>query len=224
MSIAQDLATRIRNYALEAPERNRLLQATLSGDVTPAGFAVYLANIRYLLSQTVPTLERACKRSRELGRTELEAFFAHKISEETGHVVWAVEDQDQLRERFAVPTDFAPLATMHAIVQYVQQTVDLNPARYLGYILFAEYYTVLAAPAWLDALESCCGIPRSMVSAIGNHVELDQHHVAEGLAEMDQLVNSQEASELVDTVVTTMEMWDAFFAEVAEECARQKAA
>jgi hypothetical protein len=91
-------------------------------------------------------------------------------------------------------------------------------------MLFAEYYTVLAAPAWLDALEKRCAIPRSFVSVIANHIELDREHVTEGLFEIDQLVDPNERSELVESLHEAMALWDAFFAEVADECMRRAAA
>jgi hypothetical protein len=54
-----------------------------------------------------------------------------------------------------------------------------DPFEYFIYVLYAEYFTVLAGPACLAALEKNNQIPPSMMTIIGKHAELDQHHVAE---------------------------------------------
>jgi len=224
MTVADDLAARIRIHAAAAREENPLFRSTLAGRVTPAGFAIYLANIRYLIAKTISHLKLAHSVAKKRGRLDLAAHFEHKIDEETGHELWADQDRQALRARFEVPTDFELLASMRRLVTYIEHTIESNPARYLSYMLFAEYYTVLAAPEWLVALDEHCGIPTSMVSVISKHIELDQAHAAEGLREIDELIEPVEGAELIETLLEAMRLMNLFFAEVADECEKRAAA
>jgi pyrroloquinoline quinone (PQQ) biosynthesis protein C len=150
-----------------------------------------LCSIHYLLRHTPIHLSLAETRSRQLGHDELAAFFAHKRAEEDGHHRWAEADMSRFAERFniSIPTDPSP--TMRALVDANTDTVMDDPFLYLAYILLTEYFVVRTGSEWIAALSENCGIPASMVTAVGNHAELDKDHVEEGCAEIDALVGPE---------------------------------
>ena len=102
-----------------------------------------------------------------------------------------------------------------ALLAFLESTIDEDPALYLAYILFAEYLVVLLGPEWLTLLEERCGIPRSSMTVIGNHVELDKEHVEEALAHIDDLVSDpRKLSRMREVLLQTIEHFERFCDEV----------
>jgi hypothetical protein len=183
----------IDEYAAEARKTNRLLQRARTGELAPYALGRYLRSIHYLLRHTPIHLSLAEQRANELGHTEVAEYFALKRAEEAGHDRWAEADMERFAAKFnvAIPTEHS--AIMMALVAANEAVIRNNPLHYLGYILFAEYFMVVMGPEWLRALAENCGVPGSLMTAIGNHVELDKDHVEEGCAEIDALVSIEYA-------------------------------
>ncbi|MCX6128119.1 MAG: hypothetical protein NTX25_03530, partial [Proteobacteria bacterium] len=66
---------------------------------------------------------------------------------------------------------------MQTFVKANQAMIEKDPFGYFIYVLYAEYFTVLAGPPCLAAIEKNCKIPMSLMSIIGKHAELDRDHV-----------------------------------------------
>ena len=203
-----------------------LYRAAAQGTFTPAAARRYLASVRYLIGQTVPHLRRARDVACARQARELAEHFSQKLAEEDGHERWAEADLAALRERFGGdPADVSP--PMRALVAYLEWTIDRDPRLYLAYILFAEYLIALRADDWLDLLESRCGIPKSTMTVIAHHAELDRHHAREGIDAIDTLVTDAELEgPMQEVLATVLQYFQRFSADVVEEArpCRQSAA
>jgi hypothetical protein len=179
--------------------RHPLLLGAENGTITPGVVALYLHNLAYLFQQTTVYLERARDVSLERSLPELAKFMDDKIPEEKGHDQWAKSDllhhtSPKNREELMVVSE------MERLVVYVRELIDSDPRLFLAYMIFAEYFTVLAGPEFLKNLETKCGIPRSQMTAIANHEEADQHHVIEDLEVIQRFVPDTMESLFVSTL------------------------
>lgn len=218
---ATDLKEEIEVYADRLRSSSRLLALALAGEVPPAVVATYLANVRYLIVCTPRLLRRAERRALLLGREGVAAFFAAKVDEEAGHERWADQDLAGLRSLFQVSAEPGPRATIAALAARLEADIDAQPASYMGYAVFAEYFTVLLGPEWVNALSSCCGIPRSSLTVVDYHVEFDRHHAAAGFAQVSALLSdpAEEAAAL-QSARAGMEYLERFYDELADEAVR----
>jgi pyrroloquinoline quinone (PQQ) biosynthesis protein C len=202
--IANELKTRIESYA-------GLLQLARQGKVTPDIVTAYLSGVLFMIRQTPVHLQLAKRRASALGREDMAAFFEHKQTEERDHDRWAVDDIGSLQRLFGTASAQPPDANMVALAGFVESAITRQPASYLAYILLTEYLTVLVGPAWLSALEERCGIPRTALSVVSKHVELDQDHVAEGLRELDALLTDADRPALNEMLDRATDHYDAFY-------------
>jgi len=208
--ISEVLCRDIEEYA-DALRQSPLLVRARAGLVTPAAVGRYLASIHYLLTQTPVHLTLARELATRSGDAALASYFARKLGEEQSHHEWAESDQALLAERFGPVAIQEPAATMFALVRNTLSLIETDPQLYLAYILFAEYFTVVIGPEWVTALKERCGIPEAALSAITQHVELDQHHVAEGRQEIDQLVSDEHFhTPMREALRSTMRHFSAF--------------
>jgi hypothetical protein len=216
MTVSETLKADIEAYVARSRTDNQLLTRARRGELTPNAVAKYLDGLRYLLQHTDVNLRLACARAAQLGRTELAQFFEHKAEEERGHEQWADSDMAGLTARFGVTSPKAPARSIASLLDYLRTIIVEEPTQYLAYILFVEYVTVLIGPEWLRLLDERCGIPVSLMSVIDKHVELDKEHTAEGLKEIDRLVdNPQSVEPLRRALRCSMEYFDGFCSEVS---------
>lgn len=215
--IAFALRAHIESYASTSMRtRNALFTRALKGTLTQSHLTRYLSNVRYLVAHTPIHLARAKRAAERAGDLRLAAHYAAKIGEEEGHDAWAERDLARLGAR---PSAFprSSLATMTALVTFIESVIDEDPALYLAYILFAEYLIVLLGPEWLALLESRCGIPRSAMTVIGNHAELDRDHVEEAIDVIDDLVGDPSKLTRMRAVLDdTIAHFERFSTEVTE--------
>jgi hypothetical protein len=215
--ISAILRTHIEIYTERLRLSAPLLELARHGRLTPDMILAYQTSLQYLVGYTGPHLERARVRSRELGRTELEAFFSRKIVEEAGHDSWAQNDVSYTMRLFDTCQNAGPKPALLELVEFLSRTIEDDPMRYLAYILFTEYFTVLIGPEWLMLLEKCCGVPRRALTLVERHIELDKQHVAEGLREVDALVpDSQYLPLLEDTLFRSMAYLERFYEQLCE--------
>lgn len=213
--IADALRAEIETFAKTRIRENLLFRMAEEGTVDVPCIRAYLTNIHYLLRQTPICLVRARKRALAAGDMPLAEHFKAKLEEEAGHFRWAEDDLASLPS-IAEATP-GVLASMQRNVDYVVRTIDDEPALYLAYILFTEYFTVVVGPEWLRLLEDRCGIPRTSMTAIDKHIELDQDHVEEALESIDDLVGDPKLLPRLRTVLRdTMDNFCAFCTELAE--------
>lgn len=211
--LADALRLQIEQYAETMKTENPLYVRAAEGTLTPEHLARYLANIEATVKQSVVHFARARDVSAARGDAVLAAHFDQRIGEEVGHDAWAARD---LR-RVAPKSERRPavLPSLRALWEFLESTIDDDPAIYLAYILFGEYLIVLLGPTWLGLLEERCGIPRTSMTVVGNHAELDKDHVQTALEEIDDLVGDPSKLPRMRKVLTeTFAHFDRFCAEV----------
>jgi hypothetical protein len=195
-----------------------LFQFAASGRLTKTMVMRYIANVTHLTRQTPAHLKRARDRSRALGDSSLAAHFAQKMGEEVGHAEWGDADLECLRRLVVSPSTPELTPSIRMLVSYIEQTIDQDPACYLTYIAFAEYVTVLLGPELLRHIEERCGVSRSSMTVVDNHVELDRAHAEEGFAVIDDLVaDPRKISALRRTLGEVFAFFDRFCEEVTHE-------
>jgi hypothetical protein len=214
--IANALRDEIDQYAHRMRTENPIFFRAEDGTLRYSAIAFYLANVRELLRHSPRQLARARGNARASGDVALALHFQHKLEEEVGHDRWADDDLRTLRDR----TDVANAAVgpaMRTQIGWIDQIIEEDPALFLAYILFAEYLIVLLGPEWLGLLESRCGIPRSSMTVIGKHAELDKDHVDEAMDEIDRLVaDPKKLRRMREVVVEATQLFQRFCEEVCE--------
>ncbi len=220
--ISNDLRRAIEAYALQLRDSGELFRHVARGLLTPDAVAYYVTNLRILVEHTAPNLALARECAAKQGNDALAAHFAHKMTEEEGHERWAENDLSNLRRKFSVPASSPSSPAIDDLLVYLRGAIRQEPMTYLAYILFAEYLTVLVGPELLLLLERHCGIPRSSMTVVGRHVELDKGHVAEGLHEIDDLAADERYSlPMQDTLRQSMAYFDQFCTEICAIARRE---
>jgi pyrroloquinoline quinone (PQQ) biosynthesis protein C len=193
-----------------------LLAAAKRGAVPPETVAKYLSSVLYLVRHTPPHLVLARKSAEQLGERELARFFQHKLGEEHGHDRWAESDLREMGTHFgaSVGATREPCRAILALVRDLERAIRVAPASYLAYILFAEYITVLMGPVWVGALREHCGVPAEALSVVSRHADLDREHVAECVAEFDDLLATSDAPRALETLRVAMAHFEAFCDEL----------
>jgi hypothetical protein len=214
--IANALRAEIDRYAVWARQSNPLFLKARDGSFTTGHLRRYLVNIHRLVCHTPIFLVRARDRAMALGDDQLTSHYEGKRLEEQGHDAWA--ERDIARVPSVHPDQTQIASSMDDLLDYLRETIDRDPTLYLAYILFAEYLTVLMGDEWLGLLEANCGIPRSGVSVVGNHVELDREHVEHALDQIDELVGDPaKLPEMRGVLIETFSYFDNFCAEVTSD-------
>ncbi len=218
--IADALRAEIDRYAARMRRSNPLFYKAEDGTLTPACMTRYLTNVHFLICHTPVYLVRARDRAQQLGDGPLAQHYEQKRCEEQGHDAWADRDIERMSVALPAPARRDVLPSIRDLVAFLAATIDEDPALYLSYILFAEYLIVLLGPEWLRMLEERCGIPRSSMTVIGNHIELDREHVEEALDQIDDLVgHPRKLQRMREILLETLVLFDRFCAEVTDETA-----
>lgn len=216
--IGDALRVEIERFAAGRCRKNALFLKAERGELDRACVRAYLADIHYLVSQTPSCLRFARDKALERDDPKLAAHFAVKLEEEVGHEAWADRDLSSLSGLSGAPARVAETSgAMQHLVTFIRRTIDREPALYLSYILFAEYFTVVIGPEWLRLLEENCGIPRSSMTVIGNHIELDRQHVEDALGQIDDLVDDPgQLAPMREVLLASMTHFETFCTELAE--------
>jgi hypothetical protein len=216
--IAAALRAEIEQYAARMRRSNRLYLGAESGSLVAAQVAAYLANIHHLLLYTPVYLRRARERAAALQQTALAEHYDQKFSEETGHDAWAERDIERVSGHASISARREVVPSMQELLTFIASIIDEDPALYLSYILFAEQLVVILGPEWLQFLEERCNIPRSSMTVIGNHVELDREHVEQALDTIDDLVaDPRKLPRMRAVLLETMASFDRFCIEITQE-------
>lgn len=213
-TVSEILRADIDEFVNRFRQSNRLLRRAQNGELSQNTFGLYLRSIHYLLKHTPIHLSLAEERAKQLGYDELASFFAHKRTEEEGHDRWAEADISGLTLRFGVTVPDQASPCMVALVDANADMAMHDPFLYLAYVFFAEYFIVRTGAEWVSALSENCGIPASIVSAVGNHVELDKAHVKNACTELDALVGSDRVDPLRRALCGMMDRLSAFSEEL----------
>ncbi len=220
--IGEALSDRILGYASECRVANPLFTKAMDGTMSPPLIAKYLANVHQLVIHTPIHLVKARQAAEARGDLALARHFDHKLAEEAGHDAWAARDREGLAKKTGVVAPDAVVPSMAGLILHIEALIEKDPALYLAYILFAEQLIVLMGTEWLGLLETRCGIPKTVMSVVGNHAELDKDHVAEALDEIDSLVGDpSKLPAMRDALTSSMLKFDAFCLEVTSTPAVQ---
>ena len=213
--IGDALGVEIAAYAVEMRRTNPLFTKAQDGTLTADRIASYLANIHHLIRYTPIYLARARDRARALGDERLAAHYQHKRGEEVGHDAWAERDLERVSAQTMRPVARDVVPAIRDLVAYLADMIDEDPTLYLAYILFTEQLIVLLGPEWLMLLEERCGIPRSSMTVIDNHAELDKEHVEEALEQIDDLVGDpKKLAKMRDALRASIAFFHRFCVEI----------
>lgn len=212
--LSQILKEEIETYYAQAKLSNPLYVNAERGKLTSNELTRYVSNVLYLIQHTPVYLKLAELKSREYGMDKLAAFYREKLGEESGHDKWAEEDLDALKKKAGIIPHKDLSSSILALVDYLRQTIENDPSLYLPYILFAEYFTVLAGPSWVANLEKKCGISPKMMSVVGNHAELDKDHVQDDLKAIDALVTKEDVEPFLDVLKISVHFYEGFCSDV----------
>lgn len=180
MNIYRDLTRHIQNFFRSLKKQNIFYQRIFDGSLTAPELTRFLQNVSFLTAHTPAHLKLAHALAKTRGEQALARYFAEKLDEEVGHDQWGTEDVAALQKNFHVSSNqLGIVPAMQALVAGNEAMIRSDPFHYFIYVLYAEYFTVIAGPESLTAIEKNKGIPKSMMTIIGKHAELDQHHVAE---------------------------------------------
>jgi pyrroloquinoline quinone (PQQ) biosynthesis protein C len=216
--IGEALNEEINRQVSAARGHNPLLTKAEDGSLGPRMIARYLANVHQLVKHTPIHLLRARDRAKDRGDLALARHFEHKLEEEAGHDQWAEKDREGLARRSGATATDAVVPAMSEMLAFIESLIDRDPTLYLAYILFAEQLVVLMGPEWLSLLETRCGIPRSVMTVVGNHAELDKDHVAEALDVIDALVGDPaKLPAMREALLGSIEHFQRFCVDVTSE-------
>lgn len=180
MLIYQNLTQHIQNHFRTLKRQNSFYQRIFNGQLTAAELTRFLQNVSFLTAHTPEHLTLAVTTARAQGHEALALYFEEKRHEEVGHDQWGAEDVAALKQRFQITQDqIGIVPEMQMLVASNQAMIMRDPFQYFIYILYAEYFTVLAGPACVTAIEKNKKIPPGMMTIISKHAELDQEHIAE---------------------------------------------
>lgn len=172
------LTKAIAQHFQDLKQHNLFYQRIFSGSITVEEFASFIKNVSYLTAHTPLHLSRAIKSAETQGFSNLSRYFQRKYTEETGHHLWGESDLREIESRFGVQQASIPISNqMKSYIKGNEELIDRDPFLYFVYILFAEYFTVIAAPESLLAVQKSCKIPKEMMTIIANHAELDKDHI-----------------------------------------------
>jgi hypothetical protein len=213
-TIGNVLKLEIESYAQSIAQSGQLILAAKRGLLTAQHIGAYVSGLRFLIRGTLGVLQRAEQRAKTCGDWALSAHYGQKLREESGHDRWAEHDLLSLPPT-ALYGSNAPQTALGRLVTYLDHVTDREPSLLLPYMLLVEYLTVLAAPDWLEMLESNCGIPQSSLSVITKHVALDKEHAAEGVDVIDRLVSSPGSLEpMLGVLRKSLSYFQEFWTEV----------
>lgn len=198
-------------------KQNPFFVAAEEGRLTLEQMKDYLHNLSYLLEQSDVCIPLAWRRAEQLGSHQLAEFLREKTEEEKGHSAWAADDLASLGEsRRGDDRSINP--HMKKLIANNLEMIMRDPKLYLFYMLFAEYFTVLAAPTFLNNVENKCGIAREHLSALTSHGELDKEHVHEDLEFIDRHIGSPDDFAPYFAVIdSSFEVFGSFLADLVVE-------
>lgn len=194
---------------------NPVFQLARTGRLTKAMVARYIANVTYMIRLTPGHLRRAQARARERGDEALVRHYQHKFDEEIGHAAWGEADLEALGDCVPPSARTTALPAIQRLAEYISKVIDEDPALYLCYLALTEYITALLGPELLSLIEDRNGVPRSSMTVIDNHIELDREHSEEAWGVIDDLVGDpQKIGRMRSALAEMLEHFDALCVEL----------
>jgi hypothetical protein len=180
----------------------------------------YLATLHDIVRVTVPELEQALARSRELAACGdevaegLAAYLEHHLPEEQGHAEWLLEDLEQLGvERADVITRWPSRAVAELKGAQAHWIAYGHPVSLLGHLWVMECYP--PEPAEVDQLQARTGLPAGAFRFLRRHASIDRAHAADLGAVLDALPLARRHEEMVGlSALQTVDGLGSVFAQV----------
>ncbi len=208
---SQALAATVESFHRHWRAENPLFFQVSSGQFNNDKAGKYLKSILYIITHTPIHLKKAAQVAAERNLPELEAFFKEKLHEEDGHDAWAKDDLKAGGHDYSTGE---VTQTIQQLVAYLDHLIEHDPTHYIAYILFAEYFTVLAGPELVELLVERCGLKRSQFSVIDNHAELDKAHIQHDFHCIDEVIPQHYQTQ---DLLTILERSCAFYDEFCRE-------
>lgn len=178
IDLYSSLTKRIDDAYIQFKNENKFYTSIFDGSIKKETVTSFLLNTSSLTVQTPKHLKLAFNESRKMGLTSLSAFYRLKFSEEVGHEKWGEDDVKSITgQQINILSNLNINPELQTIIDANSAMIKKHPYSYFIYILFAEYYTVIAGPECMNAIQIANGVSRDQMSIIGKHAELDQHHV-----------------------------------------------
>jgi hypothetical protein len=152
------------------------LERVKRSDITVAHYMSFLQEV-YCYTRENPQLQAyATAYFRGPERKLVKAFLRHAASE-IGHDQLALDDIKALGGDISDIPRRKPLPATAAMNAYSDWTIIFRGApSYLGWLYFLEHMPTTAGGGLIEAIEKC-GVPRSAMTFISDHVSIDQAHV-----------------------------------------------
>lgn len=173
-----------------------------SGDLTLAHYRCIMREIFHHTRENPQLQALATVYFRGRQRDLVRSFFVHAASE-VGH------DQLALNDFVTVGGDASnvpyqnPLPATTALLAYgFYQIYNQNPLGYLGYLYFLEFMPTKSGDGMIKLLEEI-GVPRTAMSFLKDHTEIDIGHNKMMQKYVEGLVSSEEDVDVIDYAMKT---------------------
>ena len=213
-SIGDRLKQEIEQYARGSIRSTRLFLAAEQGELTSQHIARYVSGLHLLVRGNMSLMRHAMAGATTAGNSPLAAHYRQKICEESGHERWAERDLERLPSQSTEYGSNIRETAIPRLIAYLHAAIDRDPCLLLSYMLLAEYLTVLVGGEWLDAVQKNCGVSRSRITILANHVELDRKHATEGARAIDRLTTLRKRDPMLDVLRTCIGYYEAFWDEI----------
>lgn len=187
----------------------------LTGELSAEEYAAILRQIAIQVARHPDAMARLAENWTDDRRSTTKALLGHAKSE-SGHDELARRDIRAL----ALPSESLPsdreLPATRTILAYMESLLDSgSPVAFLGYVFHLEFLPTAVGAALLRGLE-LAGIPRSAMTFIAEHREVDVAHNRLMERYLTELVRTdEELKEVIDAAVETARL----YAEMLEEAA-----
>jgi len=180
----------------------------------------YLATLHDIVRATVPELEHALHRSRELAAggdpvgPGLTTYLEAHLPEERGHAEWLLEDLGELGvERAEVLGRWPSRAVAELKGAQAHWIAYGHPVSLLGHLWVMEGYP--ADPGEVEALQVRTGLPPDAFRFLRRHASIDRGHAADLAAAIDALPLSPRHENMIGlSALQTVDGLGSVFAEV----------
>lgn len=177
ITISQRLKEKVDSHCDYLLSHCKLFKSGPRPDINFFQVATYVVNLEVIFATNCRDILEASKLYKST--PHVSQFFIDKFNEEKGHDAWARADWVKLSKSQDFRTEPKIISSTTDLLNFLNMTMKSSPYRYITYIFAAEYFTTIVGPVWMDIMHTNLGINRKQVSALSNHIELDEGHAEE---------------------------------------------
>ncbi len=217
MDLYSDITQRIDTFYKELKQNNPLFIAIFSGTIKPEQLQFFLGNITHNMAQGIESLAMAKNASQQRGDTKFTEYYANRFHEECHHVAWAEADEEKIKEITQSTPDIEPDSALVDMTHWFREKIKEDPAIFMAYSFFAEYFTVISGEESAHAIENKCQIPASCINNITTHAEIDKHHIEDWREDIKQLIDEETYRDaFIQATEYCMQQYDSFCRNIME--------